>query len=236
MSRIKIGAAAIATAVSVAGQSRADIVWEASSGNLTAQSSFRIISTDLEVTLTNTSAADVQQTSDVLTGVFFNLSGGSDLSPVSAIIAPGSTVLFGTTDPGGVVGGEWGYKNKAAPGFSSGISTSHHNGFGPHTTFPGSNLVGSINTGGVEYGITSSGDNPATGTSTVTGADPLIRNSVVFRLGGLPSGFDLSQINAVQFQFGTSSSTPSLNATGPIPAPSTLITFIAGAALCRRRR
>jgi uncharacterized protein (TIGR03382 family) len=76
----------------------------------------------------------------------------------------------------------------------------------------------------------------ATGSSSVTGAEPLIRNSVVFLLGGLPSGFDLSQINAVQFQYGTSSSTPSLNAAGPTPAPSTLITFIAGAALLRRRR
>jgi hypothetical protein len=56
---------------------------------------------------------------------------------------------------------------------------------------------------GLQYGITSAGDNPMTGNQAVTGSNALIHNSVIFTLGSLPVGFNLSSISNVRFQYGT---------------------------------
>jgi hypothetical protein len=58
---------------------------------------------------------------------------------------------------------------------------------------------------GLQYGISTATDNPATGNTPVTGAGgPLIRNQVKFVVGGVPSGFDpMATISNVQFQYGT---------------------------------
>jgi hypothetical protein len=61
---------------------------------------------NLVVTLTNKSLTDVLVPSDVLTAVFFTLAGDLTLTPLSAVLGLGSTVLFGVTDPGGIVGGK----------------------------------------------------------------------------------------------------------------------------------
>src|SRR5438552_15453428 len=88
------------------------MVCSGAQGNLSAAVCFDTSGTNLLVTLTNTSDVDVLQQSEVLTGVFFDVNGPLlNLQPSSgsAVLAPGATVLFGTTDPGGVVGGEWAY-------------------------------------------------------------------------------------------------------------------------------
>ena len=66
---------------------------------------------NLVVTLANNYLGDVLVPSDLLTAVFFKLPGNPTLTPTSAVVPSGSTVLFGSTDPGGVVGGEWAYNN-----------------------------------------------------------------------------------------------------------------------------
>jgi len=83
-----------------------------------AEVKFDISGMNLIVTLTNISDADVTAPEQVLTGVFFNLAGNPTLDRGSATLNSGSTVLFGGTDPGGVVGGEWAYKSglTGAPG------------------------------------------------------------------------------------------------------------------------
>src|SRR5262249_35125939 len=136
--------------------------------------------------------------SEILTAVFFEISGPLiTLTPAtgSAIVPVGSSVLFGGTDPGGVVGGEWGYAGgiggSSPNGARYGISSSGFGIFGA-ANFPGSNLSGPTALNGVDYGITSAGDNPLTGQSAVTGSNPLIHNTVVFTLPGLPGGFDPS--------------------------------------------
>jgi hypothetical protein len=66
----------------------------------------------------------------------------------------------------------------------------------------------------------------------VTGGHALIKNSVVFTLGGVGSNFDLSRIGNVSFQYGTDLSEPNIR----VPAPSTAALMGLGAAASLRRR
>ncbi len=201
----------------------------------------------LAVTLTNTSPADVMVPIDVLTGVFFDVVGSPALTRVSAILNAGSTVLFGTPDPGGVVGGEWAYKSglSGAPGTATeGISSTGLGLFGPGNRFPGTNLQGPTSPNGLEYGITSAGDDSTTGNTPVTGTQALIKNSVVFTLSGFVAG---STFSNVSFQYGTDLSEPNVPGNpdppgGPnpgVPEPSSLLLAGVGMAFalrCRGRR
>src|SRR5262249_23648073 len=145
----------------------------------------------------------------------------------------------GGTDPGGVVGGEWAYKGALSGGphsASYGVSSAGLGLFGPGDVFPGSNLSGPASPAGLEFGITSAGDNPATGNSHVIGGDgPLIKSSVVFTLGGLPAGFDpAARISNVSFQYGTDLSEPNLPGV-PEPGAGALLAMAMGFAFRRRR-
>jgi hypothetical protein len=125
-------------------------------------------------------------------------------------------VHFGVTDPGGVVGGEWAYKDgiSGPGGADEGISSTGLGLFGPSDLFPGTNLQGPESPDGLQYGITSDGDDVTIGNTPVTGGPDidghpiaLIENSVIFTLSGLTSGFDPSAqraITDVSFQYGTS--------------------------------
>jgi hypothetical protein len=203
--------------------------------------SFDIVGGNLLATLTNTSGLDVLVPADVLTGVFFDITGDPLLTAVSANVASGSSVLFGTTDPGSGVGGEWAYTNdlSGAPGGArQGISSSGLGLFGPALLFPGSNLQGPSSPDGLQYGITSAGDNPATGNAAVTGANALTKNAVDFVLTGLPVNFSLASISNVSFQYGTALSEPSFpgNPGGEVPEPSTVVLFATGIGLILAKR
>jgi hypothetical protein len=199
--------AVLCFAVLFSGVASADTVHVGSLGNLSATAEFAVVGGNLlQVTLINISPYDVEVPSEVLTALFFDIAGNPSLIPISALLRQGSMVWFGTTDPGGVVGGEWAYASglSGAPGGAwQGISSAGFGLFGPHDLFPGTNLQGPDSPDGVQYGITSAGDNPLTGNQAVTGKNALIHNSVVFTLANLPIGFDLSDIRNVSFQYGT---------------------------------
>ena len=179
---------------------------------------------NLVVTLTNTSQMDVRSSTDILTAVFFNLPENIVLTPISATLAPDSTVLFGksnTTD----VGGEWAYRAGFKPikGAKQGISSVSLGIFKRKNLFPGPNLQGPKSPDGLQYGITSAGDDPATGRKAVRGKNALIDNSVIFTLAGLPEEFDLTGINHVSFQYGSNRYDPRISATSTsIPTPALL--------------
>jgi hypothetical protein len=181
-----------------------------SSGSLAASATFVQSGTSLTVTLANT-GGDVLLPTDVLTAVFFDISGGVTLTPVSALLSGGSSVVFtgacdvnpcvGATD----VGGEWAYAAglAGAPGGATkGISSTGLGLFGPGDLFGGTNYAGAVEPDGLQFGITSSGDNLATGNAAVTGANALIKNSVVFTFSGL-NALNNYSISNVFFLYGT---------------------------------
>jgi hypothetical protein len=208
------------------------ITFVGTNGSLSAAATFAQFGNQLKVTLTNTSLLDVLAPVQVLTAVFFSLDDDPALNRLAATLAPGSDVLFGSTDPGGVVGGEWAYKSllTGAPGGAkAGISSTGLGLFGPPDRFPGANLQGPDSPDGLQYGITAASDNPGTGNTPVTGTNALIRHAVAFTLG-LPAGYALNDIHQVSFQYGTSLSEPNLpgNPVPEVPEPATLLLLGSG--------
>lgn len=231
----------IALALAVQPAVGAPYNFSASIGTRAASVTFDTQGTDLVVTLANTSLHDAMVPVDVLTGIFFDVSGSSlTLTRTSAVVPVTSAVFHGPVDlvtPGGGamgVGGEWAYKSAiSGPGGRDyGISSAGFGLFGPGDLFPGTDLQPPTSPDGLQYGITSAGDDPFTGNAPMTGSNALIRNEIVFRLGGLPVGFDPSaRIQNVLFQYGTGLSEPS------IPEPSTLaLVGVASLAIVRRKR
>jgi VPDSG-CTERM motif len=177
------------------------VTFSGSSGVLSASVTFDVVGGNLQVTLVNTSAGDPSAPSDILTGVLFNIAGDPSLSRLSAVLGSGSTVISGTTDPGNVVGGEWAYSSGVSiRGANEAIYSSGY--FSGNARFPGHNLQGPNSVDGVQYGITTLNDTAGNNNGGLSGQG-LIQNSVVFTLGSLPLGFLLSDISAVDFQYGT---------------------------------
>lgn len=199
----------------------AQLTFSGSSGALSGSVTFDVdASGHLTIEFTNTSAMDVTGAADVLTALFFSVGGNPHLTPVSAHLADGSTVLTllrnGTVqvgpDGGGNVGGEWAFRSalSGAPwGANYGIGSAGLGFFG-EANFGGPNLDGPKSVAGPDFGIASADDIPSTYWGRPT---PLIHNSVVFTLA-LPFGFTLSDqsIFDVSFQFGTSLSEPNVPA------------------------
>jgi len=249
---IRLGVLA-AMMVLLAGTATADTIFTATSGSLSASATFSVVGTNLVITLANTSTADVTAPNQVLTALFFTIAGNPTLTPVSAIVPAGNTILFApsgncTSGPCNV-GGEWAYAaglSGSPLGAYAGGSSSGFGLFGSFN-FNGPNLQGPNALDGLQYGITSAGDNPAVGNAAVTGQNALIKNVVVLTLSGLPQNFVLDgKITNVSFQYGTALTEPNVpgqctngGCNTPVPEPASLVFFGTGllglAGLVRRR-
>lgn len=232
-----VGMAALVAGVCGVNASAATLNVSANVGTRSASASFAVSGTDLIVTLSNISLLDANVPTDMLTGVYFDVSGSPlSLTRTSALLNSGSVVVLGSQPSGGVVGGEFAYLGglSGAPhGAAYGISSSGLGLFGPGDLFPGANLDGPTSPDGPQFSITSIGDNPLNNNG---GASvPLIQNSVVFTLSGLPLGFDPSgRISNISFQYGTDLSEPNIQV--PAPGAAALLGLGGLAAIRRRRR
>ena len=242
---------AIASVISGSQASAELIVTGSDAFGRAASASFENNGGDLVVTLTNTSTADVMTPTDILTALFFNLASSPPLTPGSAVLGPGVAVVHaptgagGATDPGGGVGGEWAFRSgisASTPGGGDyGISAVGLGLFSKFDRFRGTSLDAPEALNGLNYGITSAGDDLTTGNNIVSAEDPLvplIQNSVVFTLGGLPTELVLSSdhVTGVTFLYGTD-----IHGATLVPEPSPLMAWssiglmLAGYGYRRRR-
>jgi len=165
--------------------------------------------TNLLVSLTNLATYKPNDPQDILTSVFFSLTGDPTLTKISALLNAGSVgVKNGSilTVPGGVVGGSWAYAadlSGAPGGANEGISSAGFGLFSHANRFPGASLPGDSSTpGGLAGGLTTAMDDGSKYNGGLSGR-PFIKDSVVFTLGAVPASFALSGISNVTFQYGT---------------------------------
>lgn len=174
-----------------------------------ASVTFEATGSTLIVTLTNTSPLDTLVPSDLLTAVFFDIPVGIALSPVSATLAAGSTLVNYplTAPPTTDLSGEWAYHTIGVES-RVGISSAGYGLFGPQDRFnTESNLDGPASPDGMNFGIASADDDVDTGNRPLR-VVPYIKNEVIFQL---LDSFDLDSISNVIFQYGTGLNEPSFS-------------------------
>jgi hypothetical protein len=195
----------------------APIIFAGSNGRLSASAAFDLTPTEVKVTLTNTASAQGLLPADVLTAVYFNLTGGGPLTPMSAVALNG-LVQAKPGDPG--PGAYWAYKTDfSLHGAHSGITSTGLDGyFGPSGNFGCSNCK-KLN--GLDYGIV---PNNYVGGNGGVEKDPLVKYSAMFTLQGSAANATVSN---VWFQYGTDLSSPSFqgfrNPGGEVPEPTPVI-------------
>jgi hypothetical protein len=222
------------SAVTYTGSGPANDAGETNSASVIFHLSVSGTTTNLIVTLTNTALYKPNDPPDILTAVFFSLTGDPTLTKVSALLNAGSVgVQDGSnlTVAGGVVGGSWTYAaglSGASGSANEGISAAGFSLFGPGNLFPGAALPGDSPTpGGVGGGLTTVADDGSQYNGGLSGR-PFIKDSAVFTLGAVPSSFALSGITNVSFQYGTTLGTePNVPGT-LVPEPSALALTLVG--------
>jgi hypothetical protein len=199
--------------------------------------SFSVVGSNLQLVLTNTGTLESVMDTDILGGLFFTVSGGTTLTPVSAALGGGSSYVNGT----GTIGQHWEYlaglSGSSPNGQTMGVSAVGFSIFGA-SNFCSS---GCVNTQGIDYGLATSNYVAGDGNGSIK-STTLIKNSAVFTFSGIPNGFDPSlSITNVQAQYGSAVNTAfqTTGVTVPTPEPSTVLfgaVGLAGLLLVRRFR
>jgi hypothetical protein len=203
-----LGVGANATTITATGTN------PASSHNLSAAADFNFSGSQLILTLTNNNPAGVP--SDILTGIFFDLSGNPSLTYVSGVTASGSCTTGHTCPPAVDVKSinEWVF----AQSLSSPL-----NGITEHYGV-GTAGFGILSTGGGQqfnYGLVNGLVNPNNPVANGT----LIDDSVKLTFNLAPGLYTVSN---VRFQYGTSLDEPSLTGRATVPEPGTIMTLSTG--------
>lgn len=231
--RLSLAAAAL---IFISGQAPAETIeYTGANGSLSADAIFELIPSTgtVKVTLTNTAGPSSQALTpaDLLTAIFFDLTGGVVVRPLSAVVPQGQTILPSGNDAGAF----WQYKtnigNAALHGANSGISSTGLGVFDPNGNFGCGTGCKKLN--GLDYGIVPASYDRGEGNRGVEKV-PLIRSSVIFTLvGTVPAS---AGVDNVWFQYGTSLSEPGFGPGGEAPEPSTAILIGCGLLLAALRR
>jgi hypothetical protein len=188
---------------------------------------------DLIIALSNISTNAPKTTSDILTGLFFDISTNLTLTPRSATVAPGSKVVGPVLNYDGDVSGQWAYTNNLPTGTSSkdapgeyGLSDTKYSFFKKRDLFSHSKLPHTSPLSGVQFGITDMSEFAAKAQGSIKHAD-LILYTIDLVLNGLPVNFTLDDITGCTFVFGTSAKQGkgidiSGEVVGQLPEPSTV--------------
>ncbi len=217
----------------VAPSAAAPITFTGSSGSLSASATFTVVGSNLQIVLTNSGTSDALVPTDVLTGIFFDVTGIPSLSAVSATsggtsstLNVGNPAIF-VSASGTNIGGAWAYEQGTlAHGALYGISAAGLGVFGTSNVFPGPNVDGDPGVDGLDYGLLPAGDNLTTGNGGLNGRT-LTKNSDTFllSLGSLPGFNPSASIHNLTFQYGTALTETSIPGRPPAletPEPVTL--------------
>ncbi|MBK4738215.1 PEP-CTERM sorting domain-containing protein [Noviherbaspirillum pedocola] len=215
-----VSAIGLVTAIATGNAVADTITYTGSSASLGASATFDVSGNTLQITLTNTSTADVTNTAQLLTAVFFNINNSPSLSLTGASANLGaSSAIYLNGSPqtyAGLpnVGGEWAYGSGLDQYSASyGISSSGLGLFG-NPNLNGNNLADPAAVDGPNFGITSAGDDLTTGNQGLNSV-PIIQNSVVFNFALAPnSGLTAADFKNVTFQYGTDLSDPHITGDG----------------------
>lgn len=196
----------------------------------------------LKITLTNTSTDDIRSNGEVLTALYFFVSGGPILTPFSAALGPGSNFEQGgsSVSSPSTVGQNWGYKEGSFSGPAAGGANEGIGASGVSGNFSQANFcsTGCNNLDGADYGLVPAAPfYPGNENGGLSG-EIVIQNSAVFVLTGIAANFDPStQISGVVAQYGTSTDEPQVRGTISTPEPvSSSLLALGFGALCWKRR
>ncbi|MFL6759246.1 XDD4 family exosortase-dependent surface protein [Sphingomonas sp.] len=236
-------AAAAATAIGLATPATAATVFTGTNGsNLSASATFDIVAGNLMVTLTNTSAVDINDPAQVLHALFFDITSNPALTYTSANIC-GTCSFVGTVSGTGTnVGAEWAYKQNAS-GLGGGVtqdyglSSAGYGIFGPGDVLSGAPDRGGATTppDGGDFGLLSAGYSTAGDNGGITNNQPYIKNSVTFSLGAFDGS--LASVSNVRFQYGTATTDTHFGSGVPEPATwAMMLLGFGGIGVSMRRR
>lgn len=215
------GAAALTLALGAFPANAAGITFAGTSGTLGANAFFELSGTALTLTLQNTGTNVIDSRADVLTAVFFDYSPSMISTYNSAIVKQGQQLVAfsgSTSNPISTVStlasdlditninGSWRYVGNVAGPIESGLGT------------VGLGIFDGDFTRATNYGLIGSGALSPNGGLINDGGNPVIRNTAVFSFT-VQSGFNLSDIRNLKFQYGTSSSEPSFGGAVVNPDP-----------------
>lgn len=212
---------------------------DATNKTLSASASFAVFDQKLIITLSNTATYDANDANDILTAIFFSITGNPTLSGTSAVLGPDTAIKNrpGMSGPGMNVGGAWAYHDSPTGlphDATEEISIANLKSFGKGSRFSGLKLAPS---GGAAFGVTTDFDSLGNDKGSFK-HQQLIENTVVFTMGGLPTNFTLADISDVSFQYGTDLKSADLDLAGTIdggsngnstvPEPTTTMLVVAG--------
>jgi hypothetical protein len=207
--------------------------FEETDGTHAATADFQLEQSDvtddvlLTLVLTNNSKASTHSATDVLLGLFFNITGM--LAPVSAELTMGSTVISDSAesiDPGAGWEVRTGINHA---GYNAGVAGAGYGIFGPNGNLGTSKApqpAPSVKLDGSDYGLVGVNHSKTMANGSVK--MPLFENRLRFTFS-VTKGFNLSDLgNSVRFQYGTSLDEPSFDVDPPpsAPEPSTLVLIL----------